>query len=127
MLIFKHNITQNFVQHNDDCFFVYGDNVEQKGQLGYKYNVRKSNNAIAIPTKWNSANDDTSFFKDFDSSTVIRVLSLQFDKIEKLLSEGKTVYFPAEGLIHKNNKLMKTSPRIHYYIQNKIKYLKQNY
>ena len=78
MAIYKDiKITQEFLDHNPDAYFVFGDNLERWGHSGAA-KLRDHPHAIGFITKKFPDNKDESFYKPEEYSPVF------FEELEKL-------------------------------------------
>jgi hypothetical protein len=96
MAIYKDiKITQEFLDHNPDAYFVFGDNLERWGHGGVA-KLRDHPHAIGFITKKFPDNKDESFYKPEEYSSVFFE---ELGKLEKIVQQrpDKTFYVSQLG------------------------------
>lgn len=71
-----------------DYIFLYGDNDAHFGEGGQVI-IRKSKNAMGIPTKKYPNNDESSFYTDEEYEENVKKINNAFSRVWQKLSSGK--------------------------------------
>lgn len=118
-------IIRGDVRGSRSCVFVFGDNMERRGLGGQAGVMRGEANAIGIPTKWSPDMRVSAFFTDdcLTNHEVMSQIDAAFDKLEFYLSEGLDVIIPSDGVGTGLAELPKRAPRLHQYIEDRIRAL----
>lgn len=114
-LVFVKRITRAMLRAEPEARFVFGDNVARRGMGGQAKEMRGEPNAIGVATKWAPSMDERAFFSDIDTTHSSRVAA-DFAEIEIALADGRTVYFPADGIGTGLSELPTRAPKLHKYI-----------
>lgn len=120
-------ISRNWVRQDRHILFVFGDNMVGRGMGGQAAAMRGEINSVGVPTKWRPDRDDAAYFSDDDWSdaNVRHALFGAFAVIERALNEGRDVAIPFNGLGTGLAQLPRRAPKIHSYIEGRIKSLSE--
>lgn len=88
-------ITQEFLDYNSNCYFVFGDNLERTG-YGGAAKLRDHPHSIGFITKKFPSNEDSSFYKPEEYSPVFFE---ELQKLKKIIQKrpDKTFYISQLG------------------------------
>lgn len=111
-LVFVKHITRAMLRAEPEARFVFGDNVARRGLGGQAKEMRGEPNAIGVVTKWEPGTDGRDYFND-QHPDCKRLVSSGFFEIEIALADGRTVYFPADGIGTGLSELPKRAPELH--------------
>lgn len=113
--------------------FVFGDNMIRRGTAGQAC-IRREPNAIGVPTKWNPAMTEGSFFADEgwpDQTADALKIKIAIDKTFLLIETHAAVHgavsFPRDGLGTGLAQLPQRAPKIAEYIAERIRNLEERY
>jgi transcription elongation GreA/GreB family factor len=113
-------ITRDFVkltgQEWNNVYFLFGDNLQQKGLGGQAKEMRGEPNTIGIPTKKKPSMSEDSFFTDKEFSENKKAIDDAFSKIPK----GSVVIIPKSGLGTGLAKLESKAPKTFAYLNAKL-------
>lgn len=109
--------TTDFVQSNQDCLFVFGDNLTGKG-IGGQAVIRHFKNAIGVPTKKYPSNFSSSFFNDDEYDNNIEHIKNAVDLIPT--TGYRAIYFPEDGLGTGLAQLPEKAPKTYRFLVNYI-------
>lgn len=120
-------ITREQVRAKRSTLFVFGDNMARQGYGGQAAAMRGEPNAIGVPTKHAPARHPRAYFTDADwqDDRVRDAIASALDRIEAALAEGRDVVIPADGLGTGLADLPRRAPRIHVYIDRRIKNMQE--
>lgn len=105
-------ITRDMVRAEPEARFVFGDNNLRVGMGGQAGAMRGEPNAIGVVTKRSPDMLPVSFFSD-DSRTDRMCLERDLEKVAQALREGRTVYFPTDGIGTGLSQLPTRAPKLH--------------
>lgn len=119
-------ISREDLRANPDTLYVFGDNMQRRGLGGQAREMRGEPNAIGVPTKWFPDRRAEAYFRDRDLEALLSLDRMQesFDRLETHLRAGGTVTILAEDL-DPRAELPKRAPRIHAYIESRIRQLEE--
>ncbi len=122
-------ITRDYVKHQRESVFVFGDNMLGVGFGGQAGAMRGEPNTIGIPTKWRPERHNGAYFKDadFDNPHVRKALNDAFADIERALLSGRDVVVPQAGIGTGLAQLQDHAPRIQEYIDGALSWLEETY
>lgn len=127
-------IRQKFIKRGDlranpSRIYVFGDNMVRRGLGGQAREMRGESNAIGVPTKWCPGTDTLDYFDDHDwqGCAVHMAIDGAFNAIEAALELGKDVVIPSDGLGTGLAELPTRAPKIHAYIEDRIRELEEKY
>lgn len=103
--------------------YVFGDNMRRRGSKGQALEARDEPNAVGIPTKWAPGTHQRDYFFDGDFDAVKHILDAEFAKLEAHLAAGGNVVWPADGIGTGLAELPTRAPKIHAYIEERLKRL----
>ena len=126
-LVFVKRITRDMLRAEPEARFVFGDNVARKGMGGQAKEMRGEPNAIGVATKVYPGVRDNDYFYDDDEFDSKHVVELDLGCVKQALQEGRTVYFPADGIGTGLSELPKRAPKLHAYITDYIANLSAKY
>ena len=118
-------ITRADLRANPDTLYVFGDNMQRRGLGGQAREMRGEPNAVGVPTKWRPDMRAGAFFSDDWADAVLNDVDYAFDVLAAHLRAGHTVAIPADGLGTGLAELPTRAPRIHAYIEERIRQLEQ--
>jgi len=127
-LIRPQRITRAEVQANPDTLYVFGDNMQRRGLGGQAREMRGEPNAVGVPTKYRPSMGEDAFLRDSDWDEIPQVskrIEDAFDQLAAHLRAGHTVAIPADGLGTGLAELPTRAPRIHAYIEGRIRQLQE--
>ncbi len=126
-LLRPQRVTRADLRANPNTLYVFGDNMQQRGMGGQAKEMRGETNAVGVPTKWAPTRDAPAYFKDrdFENRVVIGAIHIKFDRLEHWLKKGHNVAIPADGLGTGLAELPARAPRIHAYIEGRIRQLQE--
>lgn len=120
-------ITREQVRNHPNVYYIFGDNLEEKGYGGQAAAMRGEPNAIGIPTKRSPSMNPDAFYSDSDFETVKTIYDQKFYEIEMLLKRGSKVVIPKDGLGTNRARLQESSPLIFNYLRNCIRRLEKKF
>lgn len=124
MIRYVRRYTREEIAANRDTYYVFGDNMARYGRGGQAAACRGLPNTIGVPTKWLPSNEEHAFFRDEDFANGPQAaIDEAFEHIERLLRDGATVVFPADGLGTGLADLPHRAPETHAYICDAIQWL----
>lgn len=121
-------ITRADLRANPTTLYVFGDNMARRGLGGQAREMRGEPNAVGVPTKWRPDMGVGAFFSDDDWTKFPEISALvasEFARMEARMSKGGSVAIPADGLGTGLAELPKRAPRIHAYIEERIRQLQE--
>lgn len=120
-------VTRADLRANPGTLYVFGDNMARRGLGGQAREMRGERNAVGVPTKWEPSMHPDAFFapRDADLPEVQDRLSRPFDQLVAHIRAGGTVAIPADGLGTGLAELPTRAPRIHAYIEGRIRQLEE--
>ncbi len=127
-LLRPQRVTRDDLKANPTTLYVFGDNMARRGMGGQAREMRGKPNAVGVPTKWAPTRDSRDYFTDNDYDTngrIANVLKIAFDRLEAHLRSGHNVAIPADGLGTGLAELPTRAPRIHAYIEDRIRQLQE--
>lgn len=116
-VIFQHRIYRSDLRLNPSVTYVFGDNVARKGFGGQAAEMRGEPNSIGIVTKWIPTMRDEAFFYDHQKERIILLIRSDMEQVNKLISDGKIVVIPSDGLGSGLSRLNQTAPLILSFIE----------
>ena len=114
-LVFVKRITRDMLRAEPEARFVFGDNVARRGLGGQAKEMRGEPNAIGVRTKWQPSKVEGAFFGDYQPTAWLAVEG-DLAGVVVELEEGRTVYFPADGIGTGLSQLPTRAPKLHAYI-----------
>ena len=99
----------NLLSRHSNALFVYGDNMMRYGKGGQAV-IRDCKNALGIAVKHAPKTEDKAYFTDADVDLFRTEVEAKFGVIRKALSEGRTVFWPLDGIGTGLANLAKRSP-----------------
>jgi len=120
MIIFKEFITRNYIKLNTSKYFVFGDNDMRIGFGGQAKEIRGEPNSIGIRVKKGPGIEPSCYYYDSEYEDNIKKIEEDFQVVEKLLKQGRTVVFPSAGIGTGLGKLKDNAPKTLKYINNRI-------
>jgi hypothetical protein len=87
--------SEHLLMSNPDTYFVFGDNLVRRGNGGQAI-IRDQPNAVGIATKRFPTHNYSGYM--LGSKEDFEAVEKDFDKVYKLIEEGKTIVFPSGGL-----------------------------
>lgn len=117
-------ITRADLRANPDTLYAFGDNMARRGMGGQAREMRGEPNAVGVPTKWEPTMHAGAFFDDKDT-LAYEAIEGEFDRLAWHLRAGNTVAIPADGLGTGLADLPRRAPRIHAYIEGRIRQLQE--
>ncbi|QIG69822.1 hypothetical protein EVB81_253 [Rhizobium phage RHph_I46] len=108
---FEQTYTIELLDSMPDCYFVFGDNMKRKGYRG-QAEIRECANAIGVVTKYLPSKASFAYITDNDYNNVVPIILSDLQKIEDLLEQDKTVYWPIKGIGTGRAKLYRYAPRV---------------
>lgn len=120
-------VTRADLRANPTTLYVFGENMVRRGLGGQAREMRGEPNAVGVPTKWFPSRDAHSYFRDrdFENNLVMSIIRNQFGRLYLWLKQGNNVAIPADGLGTGLAELPKRAPRIHAYIEERIRQLQE--
>ena len=120
-------ITRTLVQADRETLFVFGDNMEGRGLGGQAAAMRGEPNTLGVPTKWSPERRATAYFTDDDrlNRDVWHAINEAFVKMRDVLSMGRNVVIPADGLGTGLAELPTRAPKLHAMIEAAIASLQE--
>ena len=118
--------TKKLVKENQHVYFIFGDNLVQKGHGGQAV-IRDFKNTIGIPTKKYPSNYKKSFFNDEEYKENKSIIDKSFTKIEDKIKEGYYISLPKNGLGTGLAQLEKKAPKTNQYLLKKLEKLKKDF
>ena len=104
------------VRNNPDKIYVFGDNNQRKGKGGQAI-IRNEENAFGISTKIAPARTEDAYMSDRNIGENMDVIDHDIDKI---LSDGREVIFPEDGLGTGLAKLKEKAPETFEYLNKRL-------
>ena len=87
-----------YLRARPDEYFIFGDNTQRIGKGG-QAKIRHEPNAIGICTKWAPGWDCSAYYwQESEYLEHIKILKEDFKKVWDLLEQGKTVWWPQDGI-----------------------------
>lgn len=119
-------LDRKYIKEHPDCYFIFGDNTERTGFGGQAKEARGEPNSIGIATKRAPGMNPEDFFDDY-SVKDMDVLCSDLEKIETLLIENKTVYFPVAGVGTGLSSMKQYAPFTFRVLENEIERMFREY
>ena len=94
------------------ALFVFGDNIERRGNGGQAAQMHGEPNAIGIPTKWRPSMRDGAFFSDRDYPKVHAEVLPIFRLLSDHLAEGGDIVWPEDGIGTGRAELATRAPKL---------------
>lgn len=110
------------VSADPDTLYVFGDNLERRGQGGQAV-IRGLPNAVGVPTKRRPSMDEDAFFADADLREVQPLIDAAFARLHRHLAHGGTIAWPADGVGTGRARLTERAPTIARYIALRVRAL----
>lgn len=111
-----------------DAFFIFGDNVEERGS-GPKSGqavIRGLPNAIGIKTKWRPDMEVGAFFSDEDERCA-NYMYVGWCNVIHTLVAGNDVYYPAAGIGTGRSQLKLYAPGLYNAVEHTVNVLLRKY
>lgn len=124
-IIYQKMIHRDDAKRNPDVTYVFGDNLVRKGFGGLAKELRGEPNSIGVPTKKYPSMETGAFFSDADFKMAADKIDLAFARLEAILSSGKIVVLPTDGIGTERAQLQIRAPEIWAYLQGKFARLKK--
>lgn len=105
-------ITRDMVRNEADAVFVFGDNTARIGLGGQAKAMRGESNVIGVATKRRPSMVVGSFFSDCERED-FDVMQNDLRRVTEVLSAGKIVYVPKDGLGTGLSQLPMCAPRLY--------------
>ena len=118
--------SKKIVKENPHVYFVFGDNLVEKGHGGQAV-IRDLKNTIGVPTKKYPSNRSSSFMTDEELNSNKKAINEAFTKIVRKIKDGYYIAFPEDGLGTGLAKLEEKAPKTNQYLLKKIEKLKKDY
>lgn len=112
---------------NPNTLYVFGDNLQQRGNGGQAGQMRGEPNAIGIPTKIAPGTKEMDYFDDgwLSYRTATLAIESKIMILQDALLMGKEVIWPEDGIGTGLAELPQRAPRIHRYILDRLWHLQQ--
>jgi hypothetical protein len=107
--------TAGLLRRHPEALFVFGDNLERRGTGGQAC-IRHEPNVIGIATKKAPRRDDAAYFTDEDMPAFREEIARAHELIAKALKEGRSVYWPADGIGTGLSAMPDKSPALYDYL-----------
>lgn len=108
-------IRRQDLRNNRDTFYVFGDNMQRIGYGGQAREMRGEPNAIGVVTKWAPSNDNVAFFDDMPDC--FAQVGFDLERVDRILSQGKTVVVPEDGIGTGLAQLPRRAPKLDAFIK----------
>jgi hypothetical protein len=108
-------IRRQDLRNNRDRFYVFGDNMQRVGYGGQAREMRGEPNSIGVVTKWAPSNDSNAFFDDMPDA--FAQVGFDLARVDRILSEGKTVVVPEDGIGTGLAQLPRRAPKLDAFIK----------
>lgn len=108
--------TRAEIQANPQNYYVFGDNLSQRGRGGQAKECRDEPNTVGIPTKRVPSMDESAFLSDVDYDTVKPIIQHRFRVLAEHLSGGGDVVWPKDGVGTGLAQLPQRAPKIAAFI-----------
>lgn len=119
ILIKQHRIFRKDIQANPQIIYIFGDNLERKGNGGQAAEMRGERNSFGIATKRKPEHGTKEcYFHDSDYFMVRKIIDEEFDRLENRIIECgyKAIVAPLDGIGTGLAKLPEHAPKILEYI-----------
>jgi len=126
-LILQHRIFPQDLKNNPKIYYIFGDNEMRKGFGGQARTCRGKVNAIGIATKIAPSMSEGSFWSDDDYDRCTKIIDKDLKLVKELLSQGRIVIYPSDGIGTGLSALPERCPKIYQYLVQQINFLKENY
>lgn len=118
MIKYVDRYTREDVKENFMWWYVFGDNMQERGLGGQAKACRGEPNTVGIPTKWKPSMTEDSFFTDDDYDAVAPKIYEAFDRLGRIMYIGSgIVVWPSDGIGTGLAQLEKRAPKIFALIQ----------
>lgn len=114
--------TPGLVKKNPHIYYVFGDNLEERGKRGQAI-IRDLSNTIGVPTKKSPSMREDAFFTDKELRKNKKAIANAFKKIYKKMEEGYTIALPEAGLGTGLAKLETKAPKTNDYLLKQLAFL----
>lgn len=116
-------ITREYVRANPHKFFLFGDNLEERGYGVQAAAMRGEPNALGIPTKKSPSYASDAFFTDAEFEQNKAAIDLAFSKLAMKVADARIVVIPSNGLGTGRAQLKSRAPRTFDYLRTRLEEL----
>lgn len=118
MIKYVDRFSRKEIQENRFWWYVFGDNMVEKGLGGQAKECRGEPNTVGIPPKWKPSMDESAFFSDDDYDAVAPRIYDAFDRLGRIMYIGSgVIVWPTAGIGTGLAQLEKRAPKIFALIQ----------
>lgn len=121
-VLFQKMIFREDLRRNQQCLYVFGDNVLRKGMGGQAGHMRGEPNAIGVATKYRPSMDPEDFFGEAPEQVAAqnRLLDEDMKPLFEHVKRGGIVVWPTDGIGSGLSELPTRAPQTWDYLQQKL-------